>query len=135
MTEDTPPTQNDDRIEAALDAANRSVTVHLQKQNLRHRAQDLLNMGYSGGRFRVTPELICFVDLLIRDDLNPGVSTFVTPVSAVLIDDYKNPIKIEDLAKFRAKLLERYHSTVNEYHLDYAKLSAARNPRQAVMDD
>jgi hypothetical protein len=102
----------DPRLEQALKFANYRFTLQNQKENLKFRLLDSLNYSTNGGLFKVEPNLIMYVKLLI--DLGD--------TAKVLIDNNSNPIKIDDLKDFFENILSLYNEVLNEYHIEYDKL-------------
>jgi len=71
----------------------------------------------NGGTFTISRELITFVDSLIRQDYTEEV---------VLIDNFQNPIMIEDLKSFLEDITSKYFEVTNDYHAEFVKLRKAR---------
>jgi len=112
----------DDRLEKALEYANYKVTVFQQKQNLKLRLDQLLTYAHNGGIFKVSEQLISFVDSILRREVN----------EVVLIDTRGNPVKIDDLASFQDAIFSLYFEATNEYHAEYEKLRKARSVKQVT---
>lgn len=112
----------DDRLTKALEYSNYKVTVFRQKQNLKLRLENLLTYAYNGGMFKISQELISFIDALLRKEVN----------EVVLVDSRENPVKINDLQDFYDTILGLYFEATNEYHLEYEKLRKARSVKQAT---
>jgi hypothetical protein len=112
----------DTRLEQALEFANYKATIFQQKQNLKLKLENTLTISLNGGTFRVTQELISFIDTLMRRDIN----------EAVLIDTRENPVKVSDLSDFQSKIISRYFEATNEYHVEMEKLRRARSVSQAT---
>jgi len=103
------------KLTKALEFANYRVTLNNQKQVLQEKTQSLLTYSTNGGTFCIDRQLITFCKLLIEE----GNST------AVLLDDYYNPIQI-DLKQFYEEILSRYHEVTNDYYAEYEKIKKAR---------
>lgn len=85
---------------------------NVNKQILREKIQTDLHMAHNGGMFKVTPELLAFVqswplDLLYMEDV------------------YQNPIEI-DKQVFLITAQQHYHRAMNEWHQQYAELRKIR---------
>jgi hypothetical protein len=112
----------DDRLTKALEYSNYKVTVFRQKQNLKLRLENLLTYAHNGGMFKISQELISFVDALLRREVS----------EVVLVDSRENPVKILNLQEFYDTILSLYFEATNEYHLEYEKLRKARSVKQAT---
>lgn len=112
----------DDRLTKALEYSNYKVTVFSQKQNLKLRLENLLTLAHNGGMFKITQELISFVDALLRKEAS----------EVVLIDLRENPVKITDLQSFYDTIVGLYFEATNEYHMEFEKLRKARSVKQVT---
>ena len=112
----------DNRLEQALEYANYKVTVFQQKQNLKLRLDQLLTYAHNGGIFKISENLISFVDALVRREV----------IEVVLIDSRGNPVKITDLVTFQDEIFSLYFEATNEYHAEHEKLRKARSVKQAT---
>lgn len=112
----------DDRLEKALDHANYKHTLVQQKENIKLRFQNATILGKNGGFFTVTPQLIVFVDTLIKRE----------HTDTVLIDDKETPIHISDLEDFLGEAMSLYAEATNEYYTEYEKIRKARNVKSIV---
>lgn len=112
----------DDRLEKALGHANYALTVARQKKNMQAKFQIGLLYSINGGSFLATPELISFVDLLIRQGNE----------DAILIDQNSNPIRVDDLPVFLDNLTVAYHGAANEFFSGYEKLRKGRNVKAVI---
>lgn len=113
---------SDDRLSKALEFGHFRTAVNLMKDKLKLRLENMLSYSQNGGTFKVTPELIGFVDVLLRK----GIS------STVLLDSRNNPVLIEDLADFSDILVSKYVEATNEYLVEYDKLKKARSVSQVT---
>lgn len=111
-----------ERLTKALEFANYRQTLNNQIASLRSKTQTRLILSTNGGTFTVSQELITFVNTLIEKDYN----------ESVLIDNYENPIQIEDLSAFLDELLSRYFEVTNDYHAEYVKLRKARKVHKLI---
>lgn len=112
----------DNRLEKALEFSNFKAAVFQQKQNLKLRLDNLLTYAHNGGIFKITQELISFIDVLVRREIE----------EVVLIDERGNPILIKDLLSFRDAIIGLYFEATNEYHFEHEKLRKARSVKQVT---
>lgn len=82
------------------------------KQILREKIQTDLHFAYNGGMFKITPELLAFVQ--------------TWPTEFIYLEDvYQNPIEIEK-QQFLVKAQQHYYRVMNEWHQQYAELRKIR---------
>jgi hypothetical protein len=112
----------DNRLEQALEFSNYKTTVFQQKQDLKLKLETTLMHAVNGGIFKVSQELISFVDVLLRKEVT----------EAVLIDSRANPVRITDLISFQENIIGLYFEAANEYHVGMEKLRKARSVGQAT---
>jgi hypothetical protein len=112
----------DERLEKALEHANFKATVFQHRENLKLKLESMLTYAAEGAVFHVGPELIAFIDTLMRNGEKGGV----------LLDSRNHPVKIASYKELLAKLLSLYHESVNEYYIEYDKLRRARNTKTVV---
>ena len=85
---------------------------NVNKQILREKIQTDLHITHNGGMFRVTPELISFVQ--------------TWPIDTLYIEDvYQNPIEI-DRQVFLVTAQQHYHRVMNDWHQQHAELRKIR---------
>jgi hypothetical protein len=91
----------------------RSATdFNVNRQILREKIQTDLHMTHNGGMFRITPELIAFVQSW--------------PIDILYLEDvYQNPIEI-DRQVFLVTAQQHYHRVMNEWHQQHAELRKIR---------
>jgi len=106
----------DTRLDNALEFANHKVSMFQQKQNLKLRLDNLLTYAHNGGIFKITEQLISFVDAILRRDVN----------EVVLIDSRGNPVEVKDLQSFQDDIFSLYFEATNEYMMEYEKLRKSR---------
>lgn len=104
------------RLEKALDFSNTMQTFNLAKNNLKVKTQNLLSYSTNGGTFRVTQDLIGFMNFVVSSG----------KTETILLDKNDIPIKIEDTEKFLEDISSLYFEAVNEYYNDYQKLRSSR---------
>ena len=112
----TPSSTELERLERALEFSNTMQTFNLNKNNLKVKTQNLLSYSSYGGTFKVSQELIGF--------MNTIVSAGKTEV--ILLDKNDIPVKIEDTTKFLEDISSLYFEVINEYYNDYQKLRSSR---------
>jgi hypothetical protein len=84
----------------------------VNKRILREKIQTDLHVPYNGGLFKVTPELIGFLNAWNSDEL-------------FLEDTYQNPIKILR-QEFLTKCQQHYQMVMNEWHIQHEEIRRAR---------
>jgi hypothetical protein len=104
------------RLEKALDFSNTMQTFNLAKNNLKVKTQNLLSYSTNGGTFRVSQDLIGFMNFVVSSG----------KTETILLDKNDIPIKIEDTEKFLEDISSLYFESVNEYYNDYQKLRSSR---------
>jgi hypothetical protein len=104
------------RLEKALDFSNTMQTFNLAKNNLKVKTQNLLSYSTNGGTFRVSQDLIGFMNFVVSSG----------KTETILLDKNDIPIKIEDTEKFLEDTSSLYFESVNEYYNDYQKLRSSR---------
>jgi hypothetical protein len=112
----------DERLQRALEQANYNLTIQTQKKNYQLRFQNATVYAAHGGSFVVTPELIAFVDTLIRNNMT----------DAVLIDERSNPIAVDDLQEFLTAIISVYQEASNELRVNMELLRKARTTKLAA---
>lgn len=99
------------RLEQALQFSNYKETLELHRTALLKRFAENTIVGYNGGKFTVTKELL---NLLEHYDNN------------IILDSNNIPIMIDDLIDFKEKCKNSYYKALNEYYTEYEKLKKAR---------
>jgi hypothetical protein len=108
--------EEQERLAKALDFSNTMQTFNLAKNNLKVKTQNLLSYSTNGGTFRVTQDLIGFMNFVVSSG----------KTETILLDKNDIPIKIEDTEKFLEDISSLYFEAVNEYYNDYQKLRSSR---------
>lgn len=111
-----------EELQQVLEDASYRITLTNQREHLKVKVAKDLTYAYSGGLFKVTPELINFVRLWI--DLGNKI--------IILSDSNNNPIRIDNQEDFLDELVSRYTSAMNDYHAAYERLKLARNAKKVV---
>ena len=104
------------RLEKALDFSNTMQTFNLAKNNLKVKTQNLLSYSTNGGIFRVSQELIGFMQFVVQSG----------KTETIILDKNDIPIQITDTEKFLEDISSLYFEAVNEYYNDYQKLRSSR---------
>jgi len=104
------------RLEKALDFSNTMQTFNLAKNNLKVKTQNLLSYSTNGGTFRVSQELIGFMQFVVQSG----------KTETIILDKNDIPIQIIDTEKFLEDISSLYFEAVNEYYNDYQKLRSSR---------
>ena len=107
----------DPKLERALEFSQYRETLNNQMQALKSQVEAKLLYSINGGTFKVSAELITFVNLLISKG----------QTESVLLDVNTTPILIDDLVEFHTDLLSRYHEVTNDYLTQYNKIRKARS--------
>jgi hypothetical protein len=108
----------DDRLRQALDFSNYRQTLSIQSKQLKERIDAKLTVGHNGGLFKITRELIVFVQMLIDQERKENVP---------ILDSNSNPILIENLENFKDEILDRYFTSLYEYYNEYEKIKKSRS--------
>ena len=82
------------------------------KRILREKIQTDLHVPYNGGLFKVSPELIAFLNAWDSDEL-------------FLEDTYQNPIKI-NRAEFLTLCKQQYQMVMNSWHIQHEEIKRVR---------
>ncbi len=106
----------DSNLKKAFESADYASVMASQKRIILEEFSQSMIFYHNGGTFKITRELISFIKCLI--DLNQN--------DAVVIDDNSLPIDVMDLRGFLENLLDRYSSSLNEYHSKYQKIKNKR---------
>jgi hypothetical protein len=82
------------------------------KQYLKDKYQAKLTIASQGGLWKITPELIVFLDNAGSDEL-------------ILIDLYENPVKVNRPSMFYT-LRDTYNAVMTEWHNEWSQLENKR---------
>jgi len=113
----------DQRLAQAIEFAEYRHLLSIKHQALKEKLESNLIFGYSSGLFNINIDLINYIDFLIRSERHNNI---------VLLDSNKNPIMIENLKDFQETILDRYHSSLHEYYLEYESLKKQRSNKQLL---
>ena len=90
----------------------RATDYQVNKRILREKIQTDLHFAHNGGLFKITPELLAFVQTWPVDEL-------------YLEDTYQNPIQI-DKSVFLVTAQQHYQQVMNTWHQQHAELKRIR---------
>jgi hypothetical protein len=113
----------DPRLKTALEFSDYRQVLNQQRQQLKDRIESELTIGHNGGLFKITLELICFLELLISKDKKLNVAIF---------DINHNPIIIEDVESFKDDLLDRYLILAKTSYLEYENIKKSRTVKKLL---
>jgi hypothetical protein len=108
----------DDHLSKALDFANYTHSLAIQRKTLKEKIDARLTYGHNGGIFKIDQSLICFVENLVNRGRTSGVP---------LLDSNDNPIMINDVEAFRDEIYDRYFTATLEYYEQYQALKKSRS--------
>lgn len=89
-----------------------------QRLALREQQEQRLTITHSGGQFRITVELMSLLATWPSDDV------------LYLVDDYGNPIKVEDACDMLVTCRQRWYEVLNDWHDQYQELRQVRRVEQ-----
>ncbi len=112
----------DERLSKALEFANYRQTLNTQLHKIKTKTEGLLILAKNGGSFRVSQELICFLDYLERSGT----------VQATILDRNNIPVQISDVAAFLKEITGRYFEVTNDYLQEYQQVRKARNVKSIL---
>lgn len=113
----------DERLEKALEFANFKHSLALEKKRLQEKLKTDLTIAQNGGIFVIDRNFLGFLNF-ITDGADSE--------SAVILDDRQVPILIEDIAKFRREVIQKYFRVTNQYYLDFEELKKKRTVKDLV---
>ena len=99
-------------LEKITQEIRKSTDYQINKRILREKIQTDLQIPYNGGLFKVTPELIGFLNAWSGDEL-------------YLEDTYQNPVKILR-QEFLTLCQQHYQLVMNEWHIQHEEIRRAR---------
>jgi hypothetical protein len=99
-------------IEKITEQIRLATDYQINKRILREKIQTDLHVPYNGGLFKVTPELIAFLNSWDSDEL-------------FLEDTYQNPIKIIR-SEFLTLCKQQYQMVMNTWHIQHEEIRRAR---------
>jgi hypothetical protein len=110
------------RLQEALEFANYRQTLNNQLHKLKLRAEGLLLLSKNGGIFKISQELICFLDYLAKSDT----------VSANILDSQHIPVHIENISEFLLEVRRRYFEVTDDYLKEYQEIKKQRNVKSIL---
>jgi hypothetical protein len=109
----------DIRLQEALDFSNYRLTLNTQLNNLKIKLASDLIVTYQNGVFTSTVEKLNTFNHITSDEFP-------------FIDDNGIPILITNLPEFYNVLRDRYQKAMNNYYIEYNKVSKSRNIKKIV---
>ena len=107
----------EERLQKALEFANYRQTLNNQLHKAKIKTEGMLTFAKNGGSFKVSQELICFLDYLIRNKIT----------KQTLLDSNNTPVEIPDISEFLIEITTRYFEVTNDYLQEYQSIRKARN--------
>lgn len=99
-------------INNIVNEVRRATDFQINKRILREKIQTDLHMTHNGGMFKISPELLAFVQTWPVDEL-------------YLEDVYENPIQI-NRQTFLVTAQQHYQLVMNQWHQEYEELKKIR---------
>ena len=99
-------------IEQITNQIRLATDYQINKRILREKIQTDLHVAYNGGLFKVTPDLIAFLNVWDSEEI-------------YLEDTYQNPIKI-NREEFLIFCRRHYQIVMNAWHIQHEELKRAR---------
>lgn len=99
-------------LENITDQIRVATDYQINKRILREKIQTDLHVPYNGGLFKVSPEMIAFLNVWDSDEL-------------FLEDTYQNPIKI-NRSEFLILCKQHYQMIMNTWHVQHEDIRRAR---------
>jgi hypothetical protein len=99
-------------INSIVNEVKLATNFQINKRILREKIQTDLHMTHNGGMFKITPELLAFVQTWPVDEL-------------YLEDIYENPIQI-DRQVFLVTAQQHYQTVMNRWHQQYEDIKQIR---------
>ena len=112
----------DEKLNKALEFANYRQTLNNQLHKVKIRAQGSLIYAINGGSFKITKDLICFLDYLTRQNV----------VESAILDDNEMPVYIENIPEFLKTITTRYFEVSNDYFQEYQQIKKSRNVKSIL---
>ena len=99
-------------IDSLVAQVRQSTDYQINKRILREKIQTDLHFTHNGGLFKITPELLAFVQ--------------TWPINQLFLEDtYRNPIEV-DKQIFLVTAQQHYQKVMNYWHQEHAELKRAR---------
>ena len=109
-------------LQQALEFANYRQTLNNQLHKAKVKAEGMLMFAEAGGKFTINPQLICFLDYLVRCGYT----------QASVLDDNKSPVQILDTADFLKKITTRYFEVTNDYLQESQSIKKSRSVKSIL---
>ena len=105
-------------IESYEEFASQRLDHNRQRLALKEQQEQRLTITHSGGQFRITVELMALL------------STWDNEHILYLVDDYDNPVRIDDHADMLTKCRSRWYEIMNDWHNQHEELRKVRRVEQ-----
>jgi hypothetical protein len=116
----------DNKLEAALDYANFSLTLEKQKLAAKRHFKKSIILTYESGTFTVSVELLSYCVTMMNEPLYEQY---------IIIDDNDIPIEIQDIKDFYTKARRLYYKYCKEYLNEYKRLVNKKDVKGLVLDE
>jgi hypothetical protein len=113
----------DEKLEKAFDVANYMATLSNQRRIILEEFNQKTVFYLNGGTFKITPELISFVYLMISSNYTEDVA---------FIDANHFPVIVNDVNAFYTDIIDVYFNAVNEYAAKFAEIKNKRKIEDIV---
>lgn len=113
----------DEKLEKAFEVANYMATLSNQRRIILEEFNQKTVFYINGGTFKITPELISFVYLMISTNHTEDVA---------FIDANNFPVIIDDVQKFYNTIVDIYFKAANEYAAKFAEIKNKRKVEDIV---
>lgn len=107
----------DEKIEKAFDVANYMASLSNQRRVILEEFSQKTVYYVNGGTFKITPELISFVNLTYTEGYIEDIA---------FIDSNNFPVVINDVKAFYNDIVNIYYSSINEYAAKFAEIKNKR---------
>lgn len=107
----------DEKIEKAFEVVNYMATLSNQKRLLTEEINQKLIYYINGSTFKISPNLINFVKLMIDLDRKEN---------AVFIDDNNNPVIVADVQEFFDNITQQYFDVITDYSIRFLAIKSKR---------
>ncbi len=88
--------------------------ISRQRRVLKEQQEELLIIAYAGGLFKLDSHLLALVNTWPENEV------------LFLEDTYGNPVKIEKPNEFAKLCRQKWHEVMNEWHIQWSKISKYR---------
>jgi len=113
----------DERIEKAFETANYMATLSNQKRIIKEEFEQQLIYYINGSTFKITTELISYVNTVIE---------LGRPSEVVFIDTNGIPVLIDNVTKFYSDIIAQYTKATQTYLEKYSDIRVKRKIKDIV---